>query len=365
MEIAHFILSMGVGGGEKLVRRLSQNIKVPGYTNRVICFDSIDAFEGEFYEKNIPLDLVRRKQIVFDFGVIPSLVRMIRRHKIKLIHAHDLTSLSYGVVAGRLTGAKVVMTEHSRHYIDVALKRRMEKWVWVMAASCLVEVSPELMKASLSRDKIPGYKIFVIENGVDIKTYGTAEPVDLHGQLGIPRDHKICLTVGRLESIKGQQYLIEAMGILKDSAIAYHLVLVGDGANRSILVNQARQAGISEFSHFLGTRVDIPQIMAGADFLVIPSESEGLPFVLLEAMASGLPVIASRVGRIPGIIGENERGVLVNPKSSSDLAAALVQFFQNKNTLALSQKAHAYIQKKYSEQVMLDQYKNLYQTLLM
>lgn len=364
MEIAHFILSMDVGGGEKLVRRLSQNIKVPGYTNRVVCFDRIDAFEDEFYKKNIPLNLVRRKQIVFDFGVIPSLVRMIRRHKVKLIHAHDLTSLSYGVVAGRLTGAKVVMTEHSRHYIDAAFKRRIEKWIWVMAASWLVEVSSELMKASIFRDIIPGHRISVIENGVDTNAYGHAVPASLRRELNIPADHKICLTVGRLESIKGQQYLIRAMEIIKDENTSCHLVLAGDGLNREKLLEQARAAGVDHIIHFLGTRHDIPQLMAGSDFLVLPSESEGLPFVLLEAMAAGLPIIASRVGKVPSIIGDDERGFLVNPKSSSELATALIRIFKKKYPASLLEKANAYVRQNYSEQRMLDRYKKLYQRLL-
>ena len=102
--------------------------------------------------------------------------------------------------------------------------------------------------------------------------------------------------MGRLEKIKGQQHLIRAMALLQGKLKNTHLILVGDGSERTALEAQVHVAGLGELVHFLGARNDIPGIMAGGDLLVIPSESEGLPFVLLEAMAAGLPVVAHRCG---------------------------------------------------------------------
>ena len=311
---------MSVGGGEKLVRSLCRKTQISGCTHQIVCFDRIDAFENELSQAGIPLSLVKRRQCLFDYRLILPLIRMIKKNRIQLIHAHDLSSLSYAVVAGSLAGSRVVMTEHSRHYIDGSRKRRLEKQVLIMGTDRLIEVSTELKRASISRDKIPSKKIEVIENGVDIDRFKGAVPAPLYEELNIPRHHTLILTVGRLESIKGQQYLVKAMSRLKNGDC--HLVLAGDGSNRNNLEKRFRAAGLGDIVHFLGSRDDIPELMAACDILVMPSESEGLPFVLLEAMAAGLPVVATKVGQIPDILGNGKCGILVPPKESCALASA-------------------------------------------
>ena len=363
MQIAHFILSMSVGGGERLVRRLSQKIQLPGYSNGVICFDRIDAYEDEFAGCGVPLRLMKRKQCLFDHRLVSPLVRTIRKQQVRLIHAHDLSSLAYAVVAGNIAGAQVIMTEHSRHYIDHALKRRLEKRVLMTGASRLITVSPALMTASIEKDRIPRQKLMVIENGVDMDRFSTAPRISLHGELGIPEDQKLVLTVGRLEEIKGQQHLVRAMELLSDKVKDCHLILVGDGGSRTSLEAQVRLAGLCNRVHFLGARDDIPGLMAGSDLLVIPSESEGLPFVLLEAMASGLPVIATGVGQIPEIIGKNERGILVPPKAPQPLAKAIEKMLTMEPHI-LADKAHAYVTAHYSEKKMLTRYEKVYRAIL-
>ncbi len=359
MQIAHFILSMSVGGGEKLVRTLSQKIHIPEYTNQVICFDRIDAFQDEFAACGVGLTLMKRRQCLFDHRLVIPLVRMIKRHDIRLIHAHDLSCLAYAVVAGKLTGIKVIMTEHSRHYIDHALKRRVEKRVLMTGVSRLIEVSSELKQASILKDRIPEQKISVIENGVDMDLFRSAPRVRLHGELGLSSDQKLILAVGRLEKIKGQQHLIRAMALLQGKVKNTHLILVGDGVERSALETQVHVAGLGELVHFMGARDDIPGIMAAGDLLVIPSESEGLPFVLLEAMAAGLPVVATTVGNISDIIDDNERGMLVPPGDAHRLAVA-IETILGKAPQSMTDKARNYVAHHYSEKRMLARYEHLY-----
>ncbi len=363
MKIAHFILSMSVGGGEKLVRSLSQKIDIPGYTNQVTCFDRIDAFQDEFAACGVDLTLMKRRQCLFDHRLVIPLVRMIKQQNIHLIHAHDLSCLAYAVVAGKLTGIKVIMTEHSRHYIDNALKRRVEKRVLMTGVSRLIEVSSELKQASISKDLIPEQKITVIENGVDMDLFRSAPRVQLHEELGLSHEQKLILTVGRLEKIKGQQYIVKAMELLSQKVKNLHLILVGDGGNRPALETQVRLAGLGESVHFMDVRNDIPGLMAASDLLVIPSESEGLPFVLLEAMAAGLPVVATAVGQIPDILGNDKRGVLVPPKAPQALAAAMDKILKT-DVHVFTDKAQAHVAAHYSEAIMLKRYEAIYRSIL-
>ena len=362
-SIAHFILSMSIGGGEKLVRRLSQQLHLPGYFNQVVCFDRIDAFADEFVRAKVPLTLVKRKQCLFDLHIVPPLVQRIKREHIRLIHAHDLSSLAYAVVAGKLSGAKVIMTEHSRHYIDHALKRRLEKRFFMAGASRLIPVSNALKQAAIEQDHISPQKITVIENGVDMGLFEAAPPARLHETLGIAPTHPLILCVGRLEPIKGQQHLIQAMATRLPGLENHHLILVGDGGNRASLEAQVRKAGLSENIHFLGNRNDVPELMACCALLVIPSESEGLPFVLLEAMAAGLPVVATSVGQIPGVLGDHERGVLVPPRNPLALAQAMERLLKSDTSVRVH-NARLHVAQNYSERTMLHRYAQVYRRLL-
>lgn len=364
-KIAQFILSMGVGGGERLVRMLSQQIRIAHTEHCVVCFDGITAYQDEFAREGVPLRLIKRRQCALDWKIIAPLIRYIREENIRLIHAHDLSALTYAVAAGKLCGAKVIMTEHSRHYVDASWKRRFEKRLFIMAADCLVEVSPDLQDASTRRDGIPASRIEVIENGVDIDTFKNARPLPLHQIYGIPSGTPLILTVGRLETIKGQQHLLRALvdPMLKTSL--FHLFFAGDGSNKDELARMANELGLRERIHFLGARHDVAELMASCDVLVIPSESEGLPFVLLEAMAAGIPVITTAVGRIPAIIGNNERGMLVTPRKPKALADAFMQIMDNKaGTNRMTESGAQFVREYYSKDAMLSGYKKIYEKFL-
>ena len=364
-KIAQFILSMSVGGGERLVRILSQQVKITHVEHCVVCFDGITAYQDEFAREGVPLRLIKRRQSVFDWKIISPLVRYIREENIRIIHAHDLSALTYAVVAGKLCGAKVIMTEHSRHYVDASWKRRLEKWLFIMVADCLIEVSPDLQEASTQRDGIPVSRINVIENGVDIDAFKNAKALPLHQLYGIPPGTPLLLTVGRLETIKGQQHLLRALidPALKKSP--FHVFLAGDGSNRSELTRMAHEFGLEERIHFLGARQDIAELMASCDALVIPSESEGLPFVLLEAMATGIPVVATAVGRIPAILGGNKRGTLVPSRRPEALADALRQIMDNKaETDRMAEAGEKFVREHYGKDAMLDGYKKIYENFL-
>ena len=362
-SIAHFILEIGDGGAESLVRILTSKLRLNGFTNIIICFDNITSYKENLQNEGVKVELLKRRQVFFDFSLVVPILNKIKKENIHLIHAHDLSSLSYGIVAALFSGAKVIMTEHSRHYIDEKFIRRLEKRLLISFAHHLVEVSNELKEASLKREKIPEKKISVIENGVDIQKFSQAKPIKINlDELG-PNPKKI-LVVGRLEEIKGQKYAIEALKFLDEFNV--HLLLVGDGSQKEFLLKITNEMGLKNRVHFLGQRNDVEQVMKIADILLIPSESEGLPFVILEAMASGLPVIATAVGAIPELLGTRmERGILIRPKDPIAMAEAIKQIFKTSSQAKqMVRNAFQFVSQNYSQEKMLNNYKELYLSLL-
>ncbi|NOT23882.1 MAG: glycosyltransferase [Nitrospiraceae bacterium] len=140
---------------------------------------------------------------------------------------------------------------------------------------------------------------------------------------GCPPDALVVGSVGWLTDIKGHEYLIAAIAKLKQDFPPLHLVIVGSGDRHDALLQQAESAGLRAAVHLLGHRDDIEACLAGMDLFVLPSLNEGMGRALIEAMAAGLPVIASRVGGIPAVISHEQTGLLVPPGDIGALAVAL------------------------------------------
>jgi glycosyltransferase involved in cell wall biosynthesis len=165
----------------------------------------------------------------------------------------------------------------------------------------------------------------VVPSGIDRERFGRAR---IHGKqqpdwFGCPPDALVVGSVGWLTEIKGHEYLIEAVAKLKQDFPALHLVLVGSGDRHDALLQQAESSGLSDAVHMLGHRDDVEACLAGMDLFVLPSLNEGMGRALIEAMAAGLPVVASRVGGIPAVVSHERTGLLVPPGDAGALAEAL------------------------------------------
>jgi glycosyltransferase involved in cell wall biosynthesis len=177
---------------------------------------------------------------------------------------------------------------------------------------------------SFLRDRvgIPADKITVIPNGVDVERFETAKPVDRR-EWRCAQSDVLIACVGRLSPEKGQEVLLEAFGLLAQRHPAAQLIIVGDGLQRDRLRRLAEDFGIQEAVRWLGTRSDVPNVLAACDVVVLPSHHEGLPLVALEAMAAGKPVVATAIGALPTLIQEGRTGRLVPPGRADALAVAL------------------------------------------
>lgn len=364
LRLAHLILDMGFGGAERLAQDVAIALQERGARCHVVCFDAISGNTALLARHGIPVELIKRKQTAFDSRACLRLLRRLKALGVGLLHAHDLSSLSYAVAAGVVLGIPVVMTEHSRHYVEARGLRRLEKRLLCLGVRRLVAVSPELARASVERDHVAPGKVAVIENGVDVERYARARGRAFREELALEPGEALVGMVGRLEAIKGPDVLLEAFAALAGRFPGARLAYVGEGGLEEGLRARSECLGLSERVRFLGSRSDIPQVMSGLDILVLPSRSEGLPLALLEGMAAGRAVVATAVGRVPGIVrsaGEGENGRLVSPDNAEALARTLMALLGDAPLRArLGRAAQDYVAGRYRQQDMFRRYQTIY-----
>ena len=169
--------------------------------------------------------------------------------------------------------------------------------------------------------------VIVIPNGIDLKRFENLPRKNIRESLGIEGNEKIVLFVGTLKPVKGVSYLIEAMNVVNNKA---KLLLVGDGGERRNLETFVKKSDLQKYVNFVGKIPNdkVPEYMAASDVFVLPSLSEGFPVVVVEAMASGLPIIATDVGGLSEIVKDGENGFLVEPKNTNEIAEKILSLLE-------------------------------------
>ena len=209
-------------------------------------------------------------------------------------------------------------------------------------------------------EKFYNREIFVIPNGIDLNIFEGLSKEDLRKKLGLIKSEKIILYVGTLRPIKGLTYLIEAVKNINEKN--KRLLLVGYGKERKHLENLVKKLKIENIVTFLGKvpNKDVFEYMVASDVLVLPSLSEGFPNVILEAMASGLPIIATKVGEIPKIVNNEVNGFLVDPKNPKQICEMLLLLFRDEKLREKISDNNRIEAKKYSWESVINELENVY-----
>jgi glycosyltransferase involved in cell wall biosynthesis len=237
-----------------------------------------------------------------------------------------------GPIAAALAKVPVVLSwetvSHEGDPFHNNWQRRFGYRFAMQFVDAIVPVSDEIKRSLVRRRKIPADKIRVIHYGVDLKKF-RAGSRDLalakRAEVGAGVDTVLIGIVARLEPPKGHRYFIEALPEVVKKYPQLHVLFIGEGALRAELEAMARQLAISRHVTFLGARHDVNELLNAIDLFVLPSISEGLPNVLLEAMACQKPVIASKVGGIPEVVRHGDNGYLVPPGDAAALRETLLR----------------------------------------
>lgn len=261
--------------------------------------------------------------------------RYVSRQRIELVHTHMDAADFHGALAARLGGARAVVS--TKHAPDEFRTRRtwkrapfllLERLAYEMDDAVIV-VSEALASFLEEAERLPRRKMEIIGHGVD----GPGTPVpraEARRALGLPSFDPLVGAVGRLSPEKGHLHLLRALPAI---AAAFHgagCVLAGDGPVRRDLEDEALRVGVAGRVVFLGRRRDVPRILSALDLFVQPSVYEGFGLSLLEAMAAGLPVVASRVGGIPEVVQDGATGILVPPGDPGALASAVIGLLRDR-----------------------------------
>lgn len=302
----------------------------------------------------------------FCSSILLRLIRVLKKHNINIIHCHGHKSTVYGTIAAIFAHTPVVIAHvhglgrtrnFRRRLMNLLLFRRINKIVPVA-----VSVKEDVLKNNwfLSENKF-----FVLENSVDYERFAkvSISKEDAKRLLGTPSDAFVFGTAGRLAPTKGLSYLIEAFAKVKEQEPSAHLVLLGDGPSRAELEQQASKMSCCNSIHFLGHRDNIEQLVRGMDVFVLSSVAEGMPRVLLEAMAAGIPCIATKVGGIPEIINGQDVDLLVPPRDENALAKAMITLSNapEQKLKGFIERARERIRTKFNHHVVMKKLENTYE----
>jgi glycosyltransferase involved in cell wall biosynthesis len=235
-------------------------------------------------------------------------------------------------------------------------------------ASCLVANSEHVRNQAITFEGVKSEHIVVIPNGVgreyslpaDDFLFNDASVASTRESLGVSRQVHLILSVGRLTNQKGHIHLVNALPHVLGRFPNIKVILAGDGAMRQVLEERVMELGIGDAMLFLGTRSDIPALLAAADIFVLPSVSEGMPNALLEAMGMGVPVVASRLGCVEEIVTHGENGYLVSPGDAGALGDTILYLLENPDLrLKLGRAGRELVEKKYTLEQMCVSYERI------
>lgn len=319
---------------------------------------------AEFRAAGIGVRTVPKRPGV-DVTLPPRVVALLRRERVRVVHTHNPTPLIYAGIAGRAVGAAVIHTKHGEGHLG----SRGEKLLRRLASPCahsFVAVSPATAdQARRQRDCLLPWRVKVICNGISLERFApdAGARQAIRDQLGIAADAWVVGTVGRCDDNKNQAALVRAMAPLLCESC--QLVIVGDGPAMARVRREVAALPRPELVHMLGRRMDAPRILAALDVFALPSLSEGLPLVLVEAMASGLPVISAAVGGIPAVLTPGLTGYLVPPGDERALRDSLTALRDDpEHARALGRAARQRALREYSAERMAREYLELYRRAL-
>ena len=336
LDIAHVVENLERGGLERMVIDLAIVQQAAGHRCRVACLFEPGALAHELETQGIKV-YACQKRGGLDLGALRRLRAWLRAVPGAVVHTHNATAHYHTVAAS--VGLRFVRVVNTRHGMGAAQPRSRGEWLYrrTMRRTDAVAAVCEAARIRFAQQGVrPCAQLLAVPNGIRVENFSSASEerrVALRSMLGLAPGTRIVGTVGRLNPVKDQATLLRAFArtqaALTDATQTQitqtpdALVLVGDGALRTTLETQAAALGIGDRVYFLGDRSDVRQLLQGFDLFVLSSLSEGYSMALLEACASGLPIIATDVGGNREIVVDGRNGLLVAPGHEDALAEAI------------------------------------------
>ena len=367
MRILHLISSTGYDGAENMASELIKQLAIMGVRNHIGVFYNQGKSNKDIL--SVISDHVENS-VVFpcrgklDVRTVMLLHNYIKENNVDIIHSHKYKTNLYSLLASLGRDCKLVSTCHNwlgdsvkMRFYEGLDKRILKRFDAVVGVSN--EVAGKLIR------HVEKSKIIKIDNGIDITRYcRTKEKNESKKMLNLEGKNVVGF-IGRLSSEKGVTFLIDAVHNLVVKGMDITALIVGDGEFGQTLKDYAHSLGISDRIIFTGRRDDTPQIYSALDVFILPSLREAFPMVILEAMASSVAVVATKVGDIPVIIEDGVTGILVDPGDADAISKSVGELLLNKEKAENIGKAGLKnVQQKYSSLIMAHKYTDVYEKVL-
>lgn len=363
----HLITELSSGGSQTALLNLLKNYDHNKYNLIVVCFYNGNKTTSKAIRNlGIPvIDLGYKNKLRFDKLI--NLFFILNNYKPTILHTWLFHPNIIGRLYGRIVQTPIIIT--SRRNINIGSSfRELINRLTASLDHKVIAVCEAARILEIKNSHVHPEKVLTIYNGVDVNKFTPVndnQRIQLRKQLGYPPDCFIVGSLGRLHPQKGFEYLIEAIATCNEFLKGTLLLIAGSGKLESKLKNQAKKLGISNHIVFLGERADIVSILGVSDVFVSSSLWEGMSNSILEALACGLPVIATNVGGTSEIIKHNINGLLITPCDTKAIADAILDLWNSPQKMkALGLQARKIVMEKFSDQAMTQQVEQLYDNLL-
>jgi len=373
IKIANVIPNLDLGGAERQLVALAKGLDRSRFLPVIFCLTATGPLVADLEEAGIetrcfglrglkvwrnPIRVARCLLAFFDD---------LKKEKPEIVHGLLFHAYILGTFAAKLAGVPIVIA--SRRSLG---RFKEKKWHYRLAerlanrmTDVIVANSEAVREDVIRQEKVEPSRVRVIYNGIDPSLYDLPADPTLRASLGIPARAKVVGVVANLIHYKGHRFFLQACQEIKRKHQAVTFLLIGDGPLRRELEGLARELGLEKDVLFLGSRQDVPQLLALMDVVVLPSLEEGFPNAILEAMAAGKPVVATEVGGIPEAVVHGETGLLVPPKDPEALADAILRLLDDPQlALEMGRAGRDRVRKAFGLDRMVREMEGLYEELI-
>jgi glycosyltransferase involved in cell wall biosynthesis len=366
VRVMHFIESGGVYGAESVIMNLSREMRADNRFEPVIGCIVQDANERVALVDLAASNSIEAHRLLISNRLVwlhlPKIARRLRALKIDILHCHGYKPAVYAYVLAKLAGIRILTTCHLWYFDpDAPLKMRMmvrlekllyRRWPLVIAVS-------DKIRDTLLANGVKPEHVRVIPNGIPIGDYAARA-----GNAADPARPLRVLNVARLTQQKAQADLVTAAALVRRERADITFTIVGDGELREQLARQIESESLADGVELAGFRSDVTRVLQDADVFALPSHDEGMPISLLEAVAAGVPVIATAVGDVPKLIRDEDTGLIVAAGDPPGLARAILRVAADRGAaLARAQRARQRLIDGYSSGAMYGGYARAYQEI--
>ncbi|MFH1904709.1 MAG: glycosyltransferase [bacterium] len=362
IKVIHLVEDLKIGGLERVVATIAEGLDKEKYDVEVWCVARDGEIADELKGKGIKVKILGILTYHNPFNIL-RLVSAMRKANPDIIHTHGYFANTAGRLAGLLARIPIILAHlHSTYYYYKKRHFLIEKFLSLFTSK-IICCSEAVKQFAVNYEKVNSNKLIIIYNGIDLQNFCQFGNLrETRKRLGLSDKEKVIGSVGRLKEVKGYKFLLEAATRVVKEIFGVKFLIIGDGSLREELEKLTKNLGLKQKVIFTGKQKDISELLGIMDIFVFPSLLEGLGIAAIEAMAFGLPIVATNVGGIPEIVNDRKSGFLVPPKDSHALAIKIIELLKDGGKAQkMGRIGKEIFEKKFTSKIMIREIERLYE----